>query len=267
VYNFLLKNKFYKLSIFILVLGCLTFALCNIILKKSEKTPSNSGENTLMLMDNTEKKYSNVKDIIAKYSYEDISALNTEKLDKNEEISKTKKIVLNMKSSINNHLLSIKQAKEQKEKENEKILKAQQEMQKKEVSKSSQPLKADTIRITPYERDLLERLVEAEAGGEPYEGKLAVVAVVINRLNSKEFPNTIHGVIYQKNQFSPVVNGSINCKASAESKRAVRQVVDEGYRSFSPEVVYFLNPDIATSKWIINNRTFVKAIGNHHFYK
>lgn len=267
MYNLLSKNKFYKLSIFILVLGCLTFALCNIIPKKSEKTHSNSGENTLMLLDNTEKKYSNVKDIITKYSYEDISALNTEKLDKNEEISETKKIVLNMKSSINNHLLSIKQAKEQKEKENEKILKAQQEMQKKEVSKSSQPLKAGAIRITHYERDLLERLVEAEAGGEPYEGKLAVVAVVINRLNSKEFPNTIHGVIYQKNQFSPVVNGSINCKVSAESKRTVRQVVDEGYRSFSPEVVYFLNPDIATSKWIINNRTFVKAIGNHHFYK
>lgn len=114
---------------------------------------------------------------------------------------------------------------------------------------------------------MLERLVEAEAGGEPYEGKLAVATVVINRLNSKEFPNTIHGAIYQKNQFSPVANGSINCKASAESKRAVRQVVDEGYRSFGPEVVYFLNPDIATSEWIINNRTFVKAIGNHHFYK
>lgn len=93
-------------------------------------------------------------------------------------------------------------------------------------------------------------MVEAEACGEPYEGKLAVATVVINRVNSKNFPNTIHGVIYQKNQFSPVANGSINRKASAESKRAVRQVIDEGYRSFGADVVYFLNPDIAASKWI-----------------
>lgn len=69
-----------------------------------------------MSIHNTEKKYSDVEDIISKYSPEDISTLNTEELNKNEETTETQKIALNMKSSINKHLLSIKQAKEQKEK-------------------------------------------------------------------------------------------------------------------------------------------------------
>lgn len=262
--NFLLKDKFYKLTVVFLILGCITFALGNAILKNNKNSALINKENATMSIHNAEKKYSDVEDIISKYSPEDISTLNTEELNKNEETTETQKIALNMKSSIDKHLLSIKQAKEQKEKE--KILRAQQEA-KKNASKSSQPIKTASANISFYERDLLERLVEAEACGEPYEGKLAVATVVINRVNSKNFPNTIHGVIYQKNQFSPVANGSINRKASAESKRAVRQVIDEGYRSFGADVVYFLNPDIATSKWIIKNRTFVTVIGNHHFYK
>lgn len=141
------------------------------------------------------------------------------------------------------------------------------EAEEKARQQAAQATKTSSKSISSEERDLLERLVEAEAGGEPYEGKLAVATVVMNRVNSSEFPNTVREVIYQKNQFSPVANGGLNRKASAETKKAVRKVVDEGYRSFSADVVYFLNPDIAASKWIVKNRTFVTTIGNHDFYE
>ena len=123
------------------------------------------------------------------------------------------------------------------------------------------------IELTFQERNLLERLVEAEAGGEPFEGKLAVATVVVNRVNSDLFPNSFYDVIFQEKQFSPVSNGKINNTPSLETKRAVEKVIDENFRSFESDVVFFLNPKIATNKWIIENRTFVVTIGQHDFYK
>lgn len=276
-----LKNNHSNLLIVVFfMLGCMAFALIystffTLYLKNNQSVILAQHETTQTLIDKG-KVYSDVKEVIEKYSPEDVTTLNTNEETKEEKLTETKEIALNMKSSVDKHLLSVKQAKEQKEKEKQEALRKQREAEEKakkesEVKKArnatSQPTKAGGMSITAYERDLLERLVEAEAGGEPYEGKLAVATVVINRVKSSQFPNSIHGVIYQKNQFSPVANGAINRKASADSKKAVRQVIDEGYRSFGSDVVYFLSPKIATSKWIINNRTFVKAIGNHHFYK
>ncbi|MFP3498476.1 cell wall hydrolase, partial [Pseudomonas sp. SIMBA_059] len=68
----------------------------------------------------------------------------------------------------------------------------------------------ETIITNKNERDLLTRIVHAEAEGESHEGKVAVALVVLNRVDSKDFPNTITDVIYQKGQFSPVSNGRIN---------------------------------------------------------
>lgn len=265
-------KKQYMVIATIFFLGSIMLVL---FLETMSSNRNNTPESSEMLLATSEKEYASVKDIMEKYTIdiEDINELK--ETSSKEEQTKTHEILLNMKSSVDEHLLEVKKAKEQKEKEQQEILKGQtakktnktQTQSKKTVNSSSKPRKAKPIKISNYERDLLERLVEAEAGGEPYAGKLAVATVVINRLNSKDFPNTIRGVIYQKNQFTPVANGAINKKASAESKRAVRQVVDEGYRSFGPEVCYFLNPRIATSKWIIRNCTFVVRIGNHDFYK
>lgn len=127
----------------------------------------------------------------------------------------------------------------------------------------------EKIVMTTDERDLLERLVEAEAGGEPPEGKNAVVTVVLNRLKSPEFSKTktIHDVIYAKDQFTPISNGTINKKASSASKEAVKQVVDNGYRSFGENVTYFMNPKLAETLWISENKEEVTVIGEHHFYR
>lgn len=121
---------------------------------------------------------------------------------------------------------------------------------------------------TINEVELFSRLVSAEADGEPFEGQLAVATVIMNRVKSSEFPNSISGVIMDKNwgyQFTPVLDGRINLPASDNAKKAVNMVLG-GYRSFGADVTYFINPKKAVSTWIINHKTFFKSIGNHDFY-
>lgn len=113
------------------------------------------------------------------------------------------------------------------------------------------------------ELDLLARIVRAEAQAEPFEGKVAVAAVVLNRLESPKFPDTIRGVIYQRGQFQPVRNGAINKPADEESKRAVQAALSE-MRHIAKEALFFYNPTIATSRWLDSRATAVK-IGRHVF--
>lgn len=120
--------------------------------------------------------------------------------------------------------------------------------------------------ISEEERRLLAQLVEAEAGGESLIGKIAVVNVVLNRVNDKDFPNTITEVIMQKGQFTPVATGRINNSPSEESMLAVKKAIDEGYRVFGPNIVYFCNKKIATNRWMIENKKEAITIGSHTFY-
>lgn len=118
------------------------------------------------------------------------------------------------------------------------------------------------------DRDLFSRLVSAEAGSESLEGQLAVATVIMNRVKSNNYPNTIQGVIMDKAwgyQFTPVLDGRINLPATASAKKAVDMIMS-GYRSFGDNIFYFINPKKAASPWIINNRTYFKSIGNHDFY-
>lgn len=109
---------------------------------------------------------------------------------------------------------------------------------------------------------LLARLVYAEARSEPYKGQVAVAAVVLNRVRSSEFPNTIAGVIYQKNAFSCVSDGQINLTPNAESKRAAQDAL--GGWDPSGGSLYYYNPNTASDSWIFS-RTTVTVIGNHRF--
>lgn len=124
------------------------------------------------------------------------------------------------------------------------------------------------ISISDEEKDLFARLVEAEAKGESYEGKVAVATVVLNRVESPYFPNTITGVISEvvgdAYAFSPVQNGEINNPASDEAIRAVEESLTRQDRL--NDCIYFYNPDIATDNWI-RTREVVTTIGNHVFAK
>ena len=119
------------------------------------------------------------------------------------------------------------------------------------------------------ERDLFYRLVSAEAEAESFEGQLAVATVIMNRVKSPDYSNTITGVIMDKTwgyQFTPVQDGRINNPPSASAKKAVDMVLN-GHRSFGSNVFWFVNPRKASSPWIEQNKTLVKTIGNHDFYR
>lgn len=113
----------------------------------------------------------------------------------------------------------------------------------------------------------LSRIIEAEAGGEILEGKIAVGNVVLNRVADKRYPNTIYGVIFDfKNgiQFTPAYTGTVYNTPSHESIIAAKMCL-EGYEIVDG-VLFFFNPRIATSNWISKNRPFAARIGRHDFY-
>jgi N-acetylmuramoyl-L-alanine amidase len=118
--------------------------------------------------------------------------------------------------------------------------------------------------ITPKEKDLLMRLVHAEAKGEPFEGKVAVAAVVLNRVEHEKFPNTIEKVIKEEGQFQPVDNGAIKEPAEKVDQKAVQTALAlEGQDNGS---LYFYNPEIADNHWQ-KTRKVTDVIGNHYFSK
>ncbi|WP_026572841.1 cell wall hydrolase [Bacillus sp. UNC438CL73TsuS30] len=124
------------------------------------------------------------------------------------------------------------------------------------------------ISISDKEKDLLARLVEAEAKGETYQGKVAVATVVLNRVESPHFPDTVTKVINQvvghAYAFSPVQNGAINNSASKESIKAVEESLKR--EDTLDDSFYFYNPEIATDNWIRSRKT-VETIGDHVFAK
>lgn len=117
--------------------------------------------------------------------------------------------------------------------------------------------------IDPESLDLLSRIIEAEAKGESYEGKLAVGQVVLNRVRDKQFPDTIYDVIYQPRQFQPVMNGSFYNEATEESILAATEVLMQDKPIM--DALYFYNPSIAASQEWFNTLEFVDEIGNHVF--
>ena len=136
-----------------------------------------------------------------------------------------------------------------------------------ELKRASWTLKDAESYYNADELYWLSRIIEAEAGGEILEGKIAVGNVVLNRVADKRYPNTIYGVIFDfKNgiQFTPAYTGTIYNTPSQESIIAAKMCL-EGYEIIDG-VLFFFNPRIATSNWISKNRPFAARIGNHDFY-
>ncbi len=113
---------------------------------------------------------------------------------------------------------------------------------------------------------LLARAVNGEARGEPYEGQVAVAAVILNRVNHSSFPNTISGVIYQPGAFTAVSDGQINVPISENS--TVYKACQDALNGWDPSygAIYYFNPDTATSSWIWS-RQLITIIGKHRFCK
>ena len=138
------------------------------------------------------------------------------------------------------------------------------------INRGSTVVPAILIKNRGYSDDdiyWMSRIIEAESSGEPIEGKIGVGNVILNRVLSNEYPNTVHDVIFDSNfgiQFEPVSNGAIYNAPSHDSIVAAKYTL-EG-KNIVGNCMYFLNPVIATGWWIVNNRAYYSTIGNHNFY-
>lgn len=139
-------------------------------------------------------------------------------------------------------------------------------------SKPNSSAPTDRNSVSAKERDdifWLARIIHAESDGESYIGKVAVGSVVMNRVKSKEFPNSVYNVIFEYYlgipQFSPVADGTIYNNPSSDAIKAA----EEAYWGKKPvgDALYFFNPQKAAGNWIVNNRQYITTIGNHAFYR
>ena len=112
--------------------------------------------------------------------------------------------------------------------------------------------------------NLLARLIYGEARGESYTGQVAVGAVVMNRVRSSSFPNSISGVIYQKGAFDVVSDGQINLTPNSTAKKAAQDALNGWDPTYG--AIYYFNPATATNKWIWS-RPMTVTIGRHRFCK
>ncbi len=121
-----------------------------------------------------------------------------------------------------------------------------------------------------YDKDSLywlSRIICAESCIEPYQGKIAVGNVVLNRVKSPNYPNTVKGVVFDKRyaiQFEPVANGTVYNTPNDECIKAAKECLDG--KNVIGSCLYFLNPYTAVSTWIQNNCKYVTTIGGHDFY-
>lgn len=117
-------------------------------------------------------------------------------------------------------------------------------------------------KYTDSEISLLSRIISAEARGEPYEGQVAVGAVILNRIAHPSFPNTLSGVIYQPGAFSCLTDGQVNAPVYESAKKAARDAIN-GWDP-SGGAIYYYNPAKSTNKWIFS-RPVLTVIGSHRF--
>jgi N-acetylmuramoyl-L-alanine amidase len=123
---------------------------------------------------------------------------------------------------------------------------------------------SNNLGLSAQDMKIMANAVYGEARGEPYIGKVAVAAVILNRVQSSKFPNSVSGVIFQPGAFTAVSDGQIWLEPNEEAKKAVKDAING--MDPSGECLYYFNPKTATSKWIWS-RPQVKTIGNHIFCK
>lgn len=132
------------------------------------------------------------------------------------------------------------------------------------ITSSSSGTSSGSTSTNSNDVNLLAKLIYGESRGEPYSGQVAVGAVVLNRVKSSSFPNTIAGVIYQSGAFDVVRDGQINLTPDSTAKKAAQDALNGWDPSYG--AIYYFNPSTATNKWIWS-RPMTVTIGRHRFCK
>lgn len=123
-----------------------------------------------------------------------------------------------------------------------------------------------SINLTEDDVNLMAKIVYAESKGEPFEGKVAVASVILNRVLSPKFPSSVREVIFQPNAFSCVINGEISVIPTEECYNAVYEAIKGN--DPTNEALFFYNPSIATCSWMDDvEKSDSKPIGQHLFFK
>ena len=151
---------------------------------------------------------------------------------------------------------------EKKLKEKTKNFKPNQTQEGKTQKKDYELSSGKVTELNENEIKIMANAVYGEARGEPFEGQVAVAAVILNRVKAAEFPNTPTAVIFQPRAFTAVADGQIYMTPNEQAKKAVKHAID-GVNPVG-KCLYYYNPKTATSKWIFS-RQIVKRIGRHVF--
>lgn len=148
-----------------------------------------------------------------------------------------------------------------------KFLKSLEKEKVNDLEEPEQTPPLPSSKYTAEEIEILEKVTMAEAEGESYEGKVAVVNVILNRVASPWFPDTIKEVVFQPGQFTPIHDGRYEkAVPNEEVKAAVRDALN-GKTVVDSDTLFFLNPKKAKDKTIMKKFTLSAIIGNHYFYK
>lgn len=134
----------------------------------------------------------------------------------------------------------------------------------KEIEELTKEVEIEKSSVNQKDLQLMAQLIEAESGNQPFEGKLAVGTVVMNRIQSDEFPDTIRDVIFQRGQFQVVGNGRIYNEPSEDSLEAAKEIMN-GKRVLNENVLYFYNPKITSRSNWIRKLKVTKVIKDHAF--
>ena len=132
------------------------------------------------------------------------------------------------------------------------------------IYNSSSSSSTSSSNVNSSNLNLLSRVVYGEARGESYTGQVAVAAVVLNRVKSSSFPNTISGVVYQSGAFDCVSDGQINLTPNETARKAAQDALNGWDPTYG--AIYYFNPATATNKWIWS-RPMTVTIGKHRFCK
>lgn len=122
------------------------------------------------------------------------------------------------------------------------------------------------LSLTEEEIEIFERIVEAEVGGTNYEGKLAVANVILNRVQSSRFPNTLKEVVFANRQFSPISDGRYYTVTVTETTKQVVQDALNGSRIIDEEALYFCTPTAPGKGWFETDLRKIDYIAPHNFY-
>ena len=173
--------------------------------------------------------------------------------------------------NIQDELVMQKARRAASEEAKEETRKIEEERQRIEAERAAEEARraAAVIAYSDQDYELLTQIVEAEAGSGDIRGRILVANVVINRVNSGRFPNTIHDVVYQKSQFSPVYDGRLfTCRVTQQTVEAVdRALAGEDY---SQGALFFMNRGRSSARnvsWFDNNLTFLFQHDRHEFFK